>query len=330
MSDAATPTSATPTPGMTPAKASRRRARKPRPPKVHTRRWSQIPPEGVPIGFNIATLGSRFGAQFLDILFTYGGALLVLLLGVFSGGLTWQALMALYALIMLFIRAPYYVLSELVWNGRTLGKRMVGIRVISLDGRRLTAHQIVARNLMKEVEVFLPIAFILSAPGSSGAVSLLLLLWFIGVLFVPVLNRRRQRLGDMLADTIVVDTPRAVLLPDLSTVETRRGYEFGPEHLDIYGRYELQTLEQVLRDPPKTREGHEKISAVAQTIRRRIAYDEVVPAAREWDFLMDFYRSQREFLESRHLFGDSRENKFHATTDAQTAPPDDRQKPTRG
>ena len=130
--------------------------------------------------------------------------------------LTWPALAALYALTSFFIRIPYYALSELVWNGRTLGKRMVGIRVISLDGRRLTAHQIVARNLMKEVEVFLPIAFILSAPGSSGAVSLLLLLWFIGVLFVPVLNRRRQRLGDMLADTIVVDTPRAVLLPDLS------------------------------------------------------------------------------------------------------------------
>ena len=61
------------------------RARKPRPPKVHTRRWSQIPPEGVPIGFNIATLGSRFGAQFLDILFTYGGALLLLLAVIYAG-----------------------------------------------------------------------------------------------------------------------------------------------------------------------------------------------------------------------------------------------------
>lgn len=149
MSDAATPT-----PGMTPAKASRRRARKPRPPKVHTRRWSQIPPEGVPIGFNIATLGSRFGAQFLDILFTYGGALLLLLAVIYAGHLTWLALVAFYSLTILFIRVPYYVLSELIWNGRTLGKLITGIRVISLDGRRLTAHQIVARNLMKEVELF--------------------------------------------------------------------------------------------------------------------------------------------------------------------------------
>lgn len=328
MSDAATPTSATPPPGMTPAKASRRRARKPRPPKVHTRRWSQIPPEGVPIGFNIATLGSRFGAQFLDILFTYGGALLLLLAVIYAGHLTWLALVAFYSLTILFIRVPYYVLSELIWNGRTLGKLITGIRVISLDGRRLTAHQIVARNLMKEVELFLPIAFIFGAARSSWVETVITLLWCVAVLLVPCLNQRRQRLGDMLADTIVVDTPRAVLLPDLSRVETRRGYEFGPEHLDIYGRYELQVLEQVLRDPPKSPEAHEKVSAVTQTIRRRIGYAEAVPAAREWDFLMDFYRSQREFLESRHLFGDSRENKFHAAGNANGKTTEGRPPPT--
>lgn len=280
--------------------------------KARISHWSQVPPEGVPIGFEMATLGSRFGAQFLDIMITYGGAFLLLVLVLMVGGLTWQALVALFALTSFFIRIPYYVLSELVWNGRTLGKRIVGIRVISLDGRRLTAHQLVARNVMKEVEVFMPIATIFSADNSPGIVNLILFLWAFGVLFVPVFSRRRQRLGDMLADTIVVVTPRAVLLPDLSTAPTRRGYEFGAEHLNVYGRYELQVLEQVLREPPKTKESYERVSSIAQTIRRRTGYEETVPAAREWDFLMDFYRSQREFLESRHLFGDSRENKFHA------------------
>ena len=181
---------------------------------------------------------------------------------------------------------------------------------------------------MKEVELFLPIAFIFGAARSSWVETVITLLWCVAVLLVPCLNQRRQRLGDMLADTIVVDTPRAVLLPDLSRVETRRGYEFGPEHLDIYGRYELQVLEQVLRDPPKSPEAHEKVSAVTQTIRRRIGYAEAVPAAREWDFLMDFYRSQREFLESRHLFGDSRENKFHAAGNANGKTTEGRTPPT--
>lgn len=277
------------------------------------RHWTQTPPEGVPIHFSIASLGSRFGAQFLDILITYGGTLALLLGLLYVGLLSWSALGALYALMTFFIRVPYYILSELVWNGRTLGKRIVRIRVISLDGQRLTPHQIVARNLMKEVEVFIPIATIFGASNTSGPVDVVLLVWFVTVLLVPVFNRRKQRLGDMLADTIVVETPRAVLLPDLSATEARRGYEFRAEHLGIYGRYELQVLEEVLRAPPKTAEARARVSEVAQTIRRRTAYDEAVPEAREWDFLMEFYRAQREFLESRHLFGDSRENKFHGT-----------------
>lgn len=280
-------------------------------PRPASRRWEQIPPEGVPISMEIATVGSRFGAQALDVLITYTTAFVLLAVLLWAGLLTWWALGALYALVSFFLRVPYYILSELVWNGRTLGKRLVGIRVISLDGRRLTPHQIVGRNLMKEVEVFLPVATIFGAAGTQGVMNIVLLVWFVGVLFVPVCNRRRQRLGDMMADTIVVDNPRALLLPDLSKTATRHGYEFSAEHLDVYGRYELQVLEQLLREPPKSDEMRQRVSEVAQTIRRRIGYGETVPASREWDFLMDFYRSQRELLENRHLFGDSREDKFH-------------------
>jgi len=116
---------------------------------------------------------------------------------------------------------------------------------------------------------------------------------------------------------MVVDNPRPVLLPDLSAQAAARGYEFRAEHLDIYGRYELQTLEAILREPPKSPEARKRVSEVAQTIRKRISYDEDLPESREWDFLLEFYRQQREYLESRHLFGDARENKFHAATGGQ-------------
>jgi hypothetical protein len=68
----------------------------------------------------------------------------------------------------------------------------------------------------------------------------------------------------------------------------------------------------VLRDPPRTPEAKQRLSDVAQTIRRRIAYDEAIPAEREWIFLTAFYRQQRAHLESRNLFGEARENKHHA------------------
>ncbi len=270
------------------------------------------PPESVPITFRLSSLGSRFGAQMLDILFTYGGVFFLLLVVVWLGILSWNGLAAFYALITFFMRIPYYILSELVWNGRTLGKRVVGVRVISLDGRRLTPHQIVARNLMKEVEVFLPLSTLLGAAEMTWWLALILLTWMGGTLLVPVFSKLNQRLGDMVAGTVVVNTPKPQLLPDLSAQMATRGYEFRAEHLGVYGRFELQTLETILRDPPRNPEMRKRISEVAQTIHRRISYDEEVQASREWDFLLEFYRQQREFLESRTLFGDTRENKFHA------------------
>lgn len=269
------------------------------------------PPEGVPIVFVQATIGARIGAQFLDILFTYGGLLLLMLGVVWTGAMSLAGLFALYALLSFFVRVPYYILSELVWNGRTPGKRIVGIRVVSLNGRSLTPHQIVARNVMKEVEVFMPLATLFSAQNLTVTFGIILILWMIGVVIVPFANRRNQRLGDMVAGTMVVEMPKARLLPDLTAQALAQGYLFEPQHLDIYGRFELQTLEAVLRDPPRTPEARQRLSDVAQTIRRRIAYDEAVPVDREMVFLTSFYRQQRAHLESRTLFGEARENKHH-------------------
>lgn len=274
-----------------------------------------LPPEAVPIRLEIASGGARFGAQALDILITFGGLFLLFWALIWANVLDWSMLATLFFLLVFLIRVPYYILSELVWNGRTIGKRIVRIKVISADGQRLTPHQIVARNLMKEVEVFMPATTLLSGSFQSGWVGLALTLWMVLVLCVPLFNKRRQRLGDMIAGTLVVDQPTAVLLPDLAATQGTAGvgFVFQPEQLDVYGRFELQTLEQILRNRPKTEEQGQRVSDVVHTIRRKIKFEEDVAARDEWDFLTDFYRQQREFLESRHLFGDTREDKFHKT-----------------
>jgi len=275
------------------------------------------PPEGVPITFVVSSLGSRFGAQTLDILITFGGAFIAILLLAWADVMAGSALMALFFLLIFFIRIPYYILSELVWNGRTLGKRIIKIRVISADGTRLTPYQITARNLMKEVEVFTPITMLFGAESFPWPIMTAMLIWVFVVIFVPLFNKRRQRLGDMIAGTIVVDQPRAALLPDLTdaTRAATARFVFDPSHLGIYGRYELQALESILRNPPKTPEARARVAEVAKTIMRKIDFPERVGRRDEWDFLQEFYRQQREYLESRHLFGDSRADKFHARKD---------------
>ncbi len=277
-----------------------------------------IPPEGVPISFAIASIGARLGAQILDIIFTTLLFIIIALAVIFTGVLPFSAMTVLITLMGFLLRTPYYVLSELIWNGRTLGKRITGIRVINVDGRRLTPHQVTARNLMKEVEIFAPMGLLGTIGEQSGLEGGLTAAWLLVVVIVPLANRRRQRIGDMIAGTLVVDNPRSVLLSDLALsspakASSQPAFEFLPEHLDIYGKYELQTLEDVLRDTTK-KPNTEEIVKIVRTITRRIRYEDPVKPGQEMLFLNDFYRAQREHLESLKLFGKARENKYHEHT----------------
>ncbi len=272
-----------------------------------------LPPEGVPIAFQIASMGARFGAQFLDFLITYGGLFALLLFMLWINVLPETAFITLFTLLIFMIRVPYYILSELVWNGRTLGKRIVKIRVISANGRRLTPHQVTARNLMKEVEVFIPATLLLGGGTGGWVITIITFFWVLGVIVLPFFNRKRQRLGDMIAGTVVVEQPKSVLLPDLAIGGGERAQQFTflPMHLDVYGRFELQTLESILRDPGTSPTYPAELAKVTEAIVRKIEFiDPVLPAERA-AFLMCFYRAQREHLESRRLFGDRREDKNH-------------------
>ncbi len=279
-----------------------------------------LPPEGVALRFQVAGLGARFGAQLLDLLLTGLFAVAVMVLLAVTEITPWTATVTIGALVFFFIRAPYYVAAELLWNGQTLGKRISRLRVVSADGRSLRPYSVTVRNLMKEVEVFMPGTALLMIERLSIAEALLLIAWITILLAVPLTNRRRQRLGDMVAGTYVIVQPKAVLLPDLAArpaAGTGERFSFLNHQLDHYGAYELQTLERVLqvderRYTRELRRRHERnMAAIAERIRAKIEYTGAVAPGEVRDFLEAFYRAQRQYLEARRLFGDAREDKFH-------------------
>ncbi|MEJ8308246.1 RDD family protein [Agrobacterium larrymoorei] len=275
-----------------------------------------VPPEGVALHLNIASIAARLGAQFIDFVMTFVILLICIIVLSLSGVLEESARATAIALLGFLLRTPYYILSELIWNGRTLGKRIASIRVVNVEGRRLTPHQIATRNLMKEVEIFTPLGLILSDPPAWLA--LIAIFWIIIVVVVILSSNRRQRLGDFMAGTLVIENPRSALLPDLASATssmkgTQAAFDFRPEHLDIYGSYELQTLEDLLRDPG-TRLRDKQVTEIAQAITKKIGYREAVTPGKELDFLNAFYVAQREHLETLRLFGKRRENKFHSTS----------------
>lgn len=289
-----------------------------------------VPPEGVPLQFKVAGLGVRMAAQIADILIT--GIAVVAIIVLFISAFSFSAIPYLGALIsalFFFIRIPYYVLTELAWNGQTLGKRLMKIKAVSNDGGPLTTNALVTRNLMKEAEIFLPGTLLFALNAELPVYSFMALTWIIGVVAVPMLNKRRRRLGDMVAGTYVIHLPEPVLLPDLAkdapkATREQDTFRFLSHHLDHYGAYELQTLEGMLRTGPSTSPAEhtnrsETIKAVVQNIRKKIDYADAVPPEKSREFLMAFYNAQRAHLEQRQLFGDRRADKFHSTSEGDEA-----------
>lgn len=75
----------------------------------------------------------------------------------------------------------YFTLLEGLGGGRTLGKRLVGIRVVKLGGEPISFGQAAIRNLLRYLNTFLMVDYL-----------------------VACTNEKRQRIGDFGAKTIVV------------------------------------------------------------------------------------------------------------------------------
>ncbi len=292
------------------------------------RAWANtlLTPEGVPLAFQVAGVGVRMGAQIIDVAITLLAAAAILILLVTLGVAAPGTVAAIASLLFFAIRIPYYVATELIWNGQTLGKRFLKIKVVSNDGGPLSTNALVVRNLMKEAEVFLPGTLVLTLDSNTPEYSLIAFLWVIATLAVPVFNKRRRRLGDYAAGTYVIHLPQPVLLPDLaqqrpiSTTKTDQ-FTFLSHHLDHYGAYELQTLEDLLRagenntNSVAQQNRSATLQAVTDRIRRKIDYAEHIPEERRAEFLLAFYNAQRAHLEQKQLFGERRADKHHAASD---------------
>ncbi|MGK7311888.1 MAG: stage II sporulation protein M [Candidatus Longimicrobiales bacterium M2_2A_002] len=198
-------------------------------------------PEQVELGFEIADLGSRFLALFVDGLLLSAVLVGLLLLANWLGdflalservmGWGWLGL----GLLLFAVFWGYFVYFEGFRGGRTPGKRWVGIRVVHEGGHPITLRGAAIRNLVRIVD---------AQPAMS---------WMVGGLSMMV-SPRTQRLGDLAAGTLVV--------------RDRGDLELSPS--------ELQRL--IRHRPEAPRLDDPVFTALGRFMDRR---EELAPAARE-------------------------------------------------
>lgn len=274
------------------------------------KRRSLVTPEGVDLSLKLADVGQRISAFLVDLLIMLAiliGITLLLVAMIAATGMAGMEIGAIVWLLGFFIlRNGYFILMEIGPRAATFGKRGAGLRVVARSGERLTADRVIARNLMREIEFYLPVSFLSynAAEGAGSALTSLAGLAWTGIfLFFPMFNKDKMRVGDLLAGTWVISAPRKQLTSDLLNADTPKDrYRFTEAQLDVYGVYELQTLERVLRDGQG-----EAIVTVAYAIRTKIGMTD--QSGDEYVFLLAYYDAIRARMERGLLFGKRREDK---------------------
>ncbi len=272
-----------------------------------------VTPEGVPLHLRLAERGERLAAVLIDLSIIIGVLIAIILIAVILLPVATYGWALAFGLVLSFaFRSFYFIFFELRWQGMTPGKRALGIRVIDRTGGRLQPGAVFARNLMREIELFLPISLLLTETNSGNVwVNLLTMLWVGLLVTLPYFNKDRLRAGDMVAGTWVVEAPKSALLPDMAAqghgAPDQNSIHFTDKQLSIYGIYELQTLENVLRQTgANTRQTRD---SVAERIQKKIDWESVDQSVGSDRFLEAFYMALRGHLENRALLGKRRESK---------------------
>lgn len=147
-------------------------------------------PEFVSLQFRLAGLGSRAAAMIIDqIILNLVNIGLIVLFVLTVGNNFWFLtqdawVLGLWLIILFVLNWSYFFVSEYFFNGKTIGKNILGIRVIQENGHSITFLSAIIRNLLRIIDMM---------PAS----------YFLGIVLV-FFNAKHKRLGDMAAGTIVI------------------------------------------------------------------------------------------------------------------------------
>lgn len=197
--------------------------------KVHTA-------QNVLLEFPVANIGQRILAAFLDLIIC---VVYVIFARWAFLGLTGIELFEdnpgiFFYLLVLFPALTYLPFIEYLWNGKTLGKAALKLQVIRSDGSAPSLGDIILRWLVRTVDVklgFLLIFFIPRTPSNAAEETFMMYAILFLILPLPIVgiismanSPTAQRLGDRLANTVVIQTKRIFSLDDTILKGTEKDY----------------------------------------------------------------------------------------------------------
>ncbi len=201
--------------------------------------------QNISISQNTAHLGERMLAYIIDS-FIIGVYFILILLLLVSMDIYMEDMWALY----LVLNLPaffYYVLLETFMDGKTVGKSLVHIRVVKLDGSKPNFSSYFVRWILRIIDVAL----------SSGGVAVLTIL----------LRGKGQRVGDIAAGTTVISEKKRVSVKDTLLRDLPDEYVPKFPQVTVFKDGEMQTIKE-LYTSAKRNGDHNVIISLSERIKK--------------------------------------------------------------
>jgi uncharacterized RDD family membrane protein YckC len=162
-----------------------------------------------------------------------------------------------FALSIFFVCIPmalYNPLMEILYHGQSLGKKIVGIRVISLEGGEPNLGQYIVRSIFRVWEWVLYFGIMLNNSEYFFYFQIIptLILGIIVIIIIAV-SKNSQRLGDMAAGTAIVEATTKLSLDDtIFRVVTTNEYKVHfPQVMKLSDR-DINTIKNVIKMAEKS------------------------------------------------------------------------------
>jgi len=224
-------------------------------------------PFNIDLEFKIATVGKRAMAWLVDIVIIclYYYLMLRIIYPIFRMGEAVQSTAAICLIVLPVLL--YQLLSEIFFNGQTLGKKAAGIKVIDKEGHEPTWGQYTIRWILSIGNLFLYIVpyLILLSPGAMIFFMILYLPDFLCIL----ISAKGQRIGDHAAGTVVIDSNYVADINETIYLEVeQKDYEpLFPQVMRLSDR-DINGIRNLLNTKVQSADNTNYTIEVAQKIKR--------------------------------------------------------------
>lgn len=184
--------------------------------------------QNVHIAYTPAGLAQRIWATLVD--FAILGGISFICFPILQGLDVGKAGLILFSTLLIF----YHLLCELLFKGRSIGKMTQNLRVVRIDGKKVSFWDYLLRWVLRLVDITISL-------GIVGMLSI-------------ILTSKMQRLGDIAAGTTVIYEKSKIRLSQLAETDTPETYEVVFREAALLSDKDIRIIQEAMKEIKKDKD----------------------------------------------------------------------------